>query len=549
MADSVVNLGQAGYQDFGDMSMDEMLFGAPAGLDTLRRTKPSYDETGEAYRFEGDNAVPFIDEEGYRVTLGADERSYYNRATEGMGERAERANPYAGQALPMFDIPIEEALDMRAHQGGLFPKSLEGTEGVYVPRHVTVTPEGKVVDQPIGFENGGEPTREEAFLQAAASKRKSALQLLNSLSENELVEQFGFEGYQQLLADAGIFDFDSFQIQPQINARVFETGSTQDLGPFDLARTQQQGRGRLGFAANVEDFGTFGAGVTGGFSKGELEFPDELRRMGAPDKIEYGSGKLAPQSYDAFYQFPRGGPRITGRYMPSDTGEDQYGVNIGYTIPFENGGNPAIEEAGIMSAFFNAPDKEALELIRKSGREGSPGSEIYYPEGALTFEQRLEQEYGYPEVTRVMNEAPEDVRNQRPRHDMPTFQELEDARAHVLASAQMAKEFGPETATSLGNIAEGIDSLPIPFIGFATSEDVAMDKRNNAVGVSLLRKAGVEASLPEIAQMVDQKVFDQLEQILGRGEYRPFKSPEGGIDVYFPRDEKGFFATSRSGYY
>ena len=215
----------------------------------------------------------------------------------------------------------------------------------------------------------------------------------------------------------------------------------------------------------------------------------------------------------------------------------------------QEGGNPAIEEAGIMSALYNAPDKEALELIRKSGREGSPGSEIYYPEGALTFEQRLEQEYGYPDVTRVMTEAPEDVRNQRPRHDMPTFQELEDARAHVLASAQMAKEFGPETATKLGNFAEGIDALPIPFIGFATPEDVAMDTRNNAVGVSLLRKAGVEASLPEIAQMVDQKVFDQLERILGRGEYRPFKSPEGGIDVYFPRNEQGFFATSRSGYY
>jgi hypothetical protein len=184
----------------------------------------------------------------------------------------------------------------------------------------------------------------------------------------------------------------------------------------------------------------------------------------------------------------------------------------------QEGGNPAIEEAGIMSALFNAPDKEALELIRKSGREGSPVSQTYYPEGSPTFEQRLEQEYGYPEVTRVISEAPEDVRNQRPRHDMPTFQELEDARAHVLASAQMAQEFGPETATSLGNFAEGIDALPIPFIGFASPEDVAMDKRNNAVGVSLLRKAGVNASLPEITKMVDQKVFDQLDRILDRGE-------------------------------
>jgi hypothetical protein len=522
MADSAVNLG-AGSPDFSGMTLDEMMFGTNDPLEISRLTRPSYSETGEAYYFVDDQARPFIDEEGYRVDLGADARS------EGMAgmlyeQSLPRSSPYEGLAEPLTRQSTPEFSSR--------PTDLRGYKGA---------PE-------LYMQEGGEPTREEAFLQAAASKRESALQLLNSLSENELVEQFGFEGYQQILADAGIFDFDSFQIQPQIDANVSETESTQDVGPFDLARTQQQGRGRLGFAANVEDFGTFGAGVTGGFSKGELEFPDELRRMGAPDKIEYGSGKLAPQSYDAFYQFPRGGPRITGRYMPSDTGEDQYGVNIGYTIPFEDGG-AVPEEAGIMSAFFNAPDKEALELIRKSGREGSPGSEIYYPEGAPTFEQRLEQEYGYPDVTRVMSEAPEDVRNQRPRYDLPTFQELEDARAHVLASAQMAKEFGPETATSLGNFAEGIDSLPIPFIGFATSEDVAMDKRNNAVGVSLLRKAGVEASLPEIAQMVDQKVFDQLEQILGRGEYRPFKSPEGGIDVYFPRDEQGRFATSRSGYY
>ena len=75
---------------------------------------------------------------------------------------------------------------------------------------------------------------------------------------------------------------------------------------------------------------------------------------------------------------------------------------------------------------------------------------------------------------------------------MPTFQELEDARAHVLMSAEMAKKFGPETATKLGNFAEGIDSLPIPFIGNASPEDVVMDKRNNAFGVKLLQEAGVD---------------------------------------------------------
>ena len=331
MSDSAVNLG-AGSPDFSGMSLDELMFGTNDPLEISRRTRPSYSETGEAYRFQDGQQMPFIDEEGYRVNLGSDARS---RGTEGMfyEQSLPRSSPYEGLAEP-------------------------------------------------------------------------------------------------------------------------------------------------------------------------------LTRRATPD---FGS-------------------RPAELYM-------------------QEGGNPAIEEAGIMSALFNAPDKEALELIRKSGREGSPVSQTYYPEGSPTFEQRLEQEYGYPEVTRVISEAPEDVRNQRPRYDMPTFQELEDARAHVLASAQMAQEFGPETATSLGNFAEGIDALPIPFIGFASPEDVAMDKRNNAVGVSLLRKAGVNASLSEITKMVDQKVFDQLDRILDRGEYRPFKSPEGGIDVYFPRDEQGRFATSRSGYY
>jgi len=211
---------------------------------------------------------------------------------------------------------------------------------------------------------------------------------------------------------------------------------------------------------------------------------------------------------------------------------------------------PYYEEAGILSALFNAPNAEAQNLVRTSGREGSEGSQTYYPEGAPTFEQMLEQKYGYAEVPREFSDAPEDIRNQRPRHDMPTFQELEDARAHALMSAQMAKDFGPETAIKLGNFAEGIDALPIPLIGNATPEDVAMDKRNNAFGVKLLREAGVNATPQQLAKMVDSKLFEQLDRILGREPgARSFKSPEGGLDVYFPRNEQGFFQTSRSGYY
>jgi hypothetical protein len=271
---------------------------------------------------------------------------------------------------------------------------------------------------------------------------------------------------------------------------------------------------------------------------------DARSRGMAGEYFEQEMGRVSP--YEGMAE------PLTGQSTPdfSSRPTDLRGYKGAPELYMQEGGNPAIEEAGIFSALFNAPNADAQNLVRESGREGSAGAQTYYPEGALTFEQRLEQEYGYPSVPREMSDAPEDVRNQRPRHDMPTFQELEDARAHALMSAEMAKEFGPETATKLGNFAEGIDALPIPLIGNATPEDVAMDKRNNAFGVKLLREAGVNATLPEIARMVDDKVFEQLDQILGREPgSRSFRSPSTGIDVYFPRNEQGFFQTSRSGYY
>ena len=320
-----------------------------------------------------------------------------------------------------------------------------------------------------------------------------------------------------------------------------------------------------------------GAGGTdfSGMSMDEMLFgasdPAAAYRATRPSYDEFGQGydyrdgqfqpAVDEEGYNLEIMNPSRSAAIQGREFEQEYGRaDPYGglaeparrrgFSEATELYLQDGGNPAVEEAGIMSALFNAPDKDAQNFVRTSGREGSVGSQTYYPEGALTFEQRLEQEYGYPSVPSEMSDAPEDVRNQRPRHDMPTFQELEDARAHALMSAEMAKEFGPETATKLGNFAEGIDALPIPLIGNATPEDVAMDKRNNAFGVKLLKQAGIDATPSQIAKMVDDKVFEQLDQILGREPgSRGFRSPSTGIDVYFPRNEQGFFATSRSGYY
>lgn len=216
---------------------------------------------------------------------------------------------------------------------------------------------------------------------------------------------------------------------------------------------------------------------------------------------------------------------------------------------FEDGGSPMFEEAGILTGIFNAPNTAAQDIVRQSGRQGSEGSAMFYPEGTPTFEQMLEQEYGYPDVPRAFDEAEEDVRNERPRFDMPTFQELEDARAHALMAAELGREFGPETALKMGGIQEYMDEKMFFPIGGATPEDSDMDRRNNAFGISLLKKAGIESTPQQIAQMVDQEIFNQLDRILDRkSEEKSFKSPEGGIDVYFPRDNEGYFATMKKQY-
>lgn len=210
-----------------------------------------------------------------------------------------------------------------------------------------------------------------------------------------------------------------------------------------------------------------------------------------------------------------------------------------------------VEEAGIIGALFSSdvdlPSSADQNLVRTSAREGTEGAAMYYPAGAPTFEQILEEQYGYPDAERETYGAStsEAMRAARPRHDMPTYQELEDARAHVLQSALLAKQVGPETAETFGSMAEMFDRY-MPILGTATDADVVMDKRNNAFGAKLLKEAGINATPQEITQMVDQKIFDQLDVVLGRKEgERRFKSPSTGIDIFFPRDKYGYFDVNR----
>ena len=175
-------------------------------------------------------------------------------------------------------------------------------------------------------------------------------------------------------------------------------------------------------------------------------------------------------------------------------------------------------------------DADKQSEIRASGNPGSAARETYYGENPSFFET-LSSEYGYPLVEDPI-EGPN--RHSRPREDLPTPQELADARAHALGTAMVAADYGPQTAMTVGNLGEDI--------GFSNRLHRAMDKRNNAVGVSLFKQAGIQATPEQLSQMVDAKIFKQLDAIMGRpASERGYKSPEGGMDLYFPRDQYGYF--------
>jgi len=240
----------------------------------------------------------------------------------------------------------------------------------------------------------------------------------------------------------------------------------------------------------------------------------------------------------------------------------------------------AFEERGSQRSFLNSITGPARVLldgafgggvntkgVTKSARPGSDRYDEFYVEGQPDFQSQLIEDFDYPSVADPetgdmiiptdKDMYSEKERTARARIDMPAYQELEDARGHMLGSALLSQEYGTNTAAAMGGIGEFMDYT----IGGSTKGDVAMDTRNNAIGRQIFQKAGIDATAQEITRLVDGAIFKQLNEILGRtedeqgavAEDQPrapanFKSPTTGPDVYFPRDEEGFYNTKRDGY-
>jgi hypothetical protein len=193
--------------------------------------------------------------------------------------------------------------------------------------------------------------------------------------------------------------------------------------------------------------------------------------------------------------------------------------------------------------------KPRQTAIKESAYQDSPYRDQFYAPGAANFAERLMLEYDYPsefdaegnrEVIDISFDGAQSKALPEGRSDLPMPQELLDARQHMLGTALAARGYGEGIAGFIGNINEDL------FGRDQTPADRAMDKRNNAIGLDLFRRAGMEATTQELTEMVDDAIFLQLNQIMARSPgQRNFRSPEIGPDLYFPRDARGGIATKQ----
>ena len=414
------------------------------------------------------------------------------------------AGEYISEKFDDFVDYFTGAPEARASNTYIVKKSRKG-QTLYSGEN----PESQTLFEYLGFEDGGVVELGEGSPMSVATKEELE-EFLEFLRRNKPSYKEGESGKEyREFPILGMQEIDP-------NAKVMIDGKLQQA-PRDTVDYAGQSMGREEF---YEGFADPAHGIT-------------------EKDIQSGAASIADLQDSASLGDPFAGRE--GRFVPQQI-EIEDGKVTTNPIGFDEGG-----EVGIMSALLDPridlPSAEQQNMVRASGREGSEGAAMFYPEGSPTFEQVLETRYGYPDdVERGdFDTTTEIMRAERPRADMPTYQELEDARAHALQTALLAKELGPRTAQQLGGLSEFTDKI----MG-ATPEDIIMDKRNNAFGAKLLKQAGVNATSQQIAQMVDDEVFKQLDVILGREPgKRRFVSPKEGIDVYFPRDRQGFFNVNK----
>ena len=127
------------------------------------------------------------------------------------------------------------------------------------------------------------------------------------------------------------FDIGGVSVQPKV--AIQGSGDVSDIpanfpgGSGDIRRSNLAASGKLGFDARTEGGYNFGAGVSGNYARGRLEFPEEF---GALPAVKYGTSGVDINEMDAYLNTPSG-INLRGSYNPQT---DDYYVRAGLKVPF-----------------------------------------------------------------------------------------------------------------------------------------------------------------------------------------------------------------------
>ena len=116
------------------------------------------------------------------------------------------------------------------------------------------------------------------------------------------------------------------------------------------------------------------------------------------------------------------------------------------------------------------------------------------------------------------------------RPNLPTAQELIEARGDVLTTMSGAQQYGIETQQRARNFFGTMGRL------FGRQDEVARDDRNRAAGLAIMRQAGLrEVDIAYLAATADDLVLQQLQRVM-----EGVADPESGIglDLYEDRSRQ-----------
>lgn len=168
-------------------------------------------------------------------------------------------------------------------------------------------------------------------LQAARQNAVNIIQNPAGFSQQYGIGSLGFADGGDV-PQGGVVDLGAagFTITPDI---FMAYGSGSSKIPTDVDGRQlylderwKEGYGQLGFDVETPNRHRFGARASGNYYKGEINFPEELQRFGAPAKETFGTEGIRPEQYSAYYQTPEG-TRLSGRYQEG-TPERERGFEV-----------------------------------------------------------------------------------------------------------------------------------------------------------------------------------------------------------------------------